>query len=94
MEKEKLYTSGTLIIRSKTNNGEYGKQYFCIAGHNKEDSALIIKKFVLSNDEVLYRNCNFKPVKKFKDKTLYFIGFSIKIDTLSEALKWMYEILN
>ena len=79
-------------IRSKTNVGEFAKQYFRILSIEKMDTALVIVKLILTEDadEMYYKN-RYELLKEFKGKKLYRQVFSIKAGTLIEALSFFNE---
>lgn len=78
------------IIKSKTNNNDLAKQYFIIYGTNEDDICLIVYKYVLSSDFDLYKD--HKLVKTFKDKGLYFIHYSIRLETLMNVNDWIMSL--
>lgn len=79
-------------IRSKTNIGDFAKQYFKIIAREKMDTALVISKLILTEDtdEMYFRN-RYELLKEFKGKKLYRQVFSIKVGTLIEALSFFNE---
>ena len=72
------------FIRSKTNAGEFTKQSFLAITSDTTESALIIRKLVLTDNFELYRN--FKLIKKYKGRGLFEQRFSIKLSTLSTVI--------
>ena len=79
---------GHFIKKSKTNQGELAKQYFKVVSGIGYDTALVIKKLVLSSDYGLY--CpDFKILKTWKDKYLFEKWFSIKLSTLRDVVIWL-----
>lgn len=80
------------FIRSKTNVGEFAKQYFKILSREKMDTALVITKLILTEDidEMYYRN-RYELLKELKGKKLYRQVFSIKAETLNKALSFFNE---
>jgi len=76
-----------LIIKTKTNSKESAKQYFEAIGSCNNDAALVVKKYVLSDRHELMQRLNMQPVKQFKDKTLYFQWFSIRLETLEKVIQ-------
>ena len=82
------------FIRSRTNTGSLCKQYFhLIPIKGGEGYTLIIHKFVLVEDFNLEYYQDLMPVKKFKDRYLYFEHFGIKLDTLTMALLRINDFL-
>ncbi len=78
---------GEFHINTKTNEGDFAKQYFIIVGKKEYDTALIIRKLVLTNHRKKYEEENYKPLKTWKNQTLFEKRFSIKLTTLNEVLK-------
>jgi len=77
------------FIKSKTNDGEFAKQYFIAVDSDKAEAALIIRKLVFTDNYELYSHL--EPLKKYKNKYLLQQRFSIKLSTLSKviaALNW------
>lgn len=78
------------IKRSKTNEGELAKQYFLILASEGNDTALVIRKNVLIKERFeLYERYGFELLKEFKGYRLYKQVFSIKLETLSEVVRWI-----
>lgn len=85
MERSKLVT-----IKSKTNHNEFAKQRFCFIRKSPEDTALVIEKNILSeNDEsaTYFKKFGYTKLRTYKGKTLYRQIFSIKASTMNQALK-------
>jgi len=80
------------IRRTKTNAGEKCKQYFYILGYPGQDTSIAIRKWVLANDNELYEKFGYTFVRRWKDKCVYFQGFSIKLNTLADITKWIRNI--
>ena len=82
------------FIKSITNTGSLCKQYFhLIYIEGIEGYTLVIHKFVLVEDFNLESYQDLTPIKKFKDKYLYFEHFGIKLDTLTMALMRINDFL-
>ena len=82
------------FVRSKTNNGDLGKQYFFVAiaeGH--EEPVLSAHKLILSADHNLF--ADHTPLKAYKGKVLYEQVYGIKLSTLTQVLNVLinYKIL-
>lgn len=80
------------IKRTTTNEGEKCKQYFRILGAPMKDSALAITKLVLTERNELYEKYGYRFIREWKGKAVYMQIFSIKLETLSEVVKWISEI--
>lgn len=82
---------GKKFKRSVTNAGDLCKQYFIVIDEEGKDSALAIRKFVLtdSSNAELYDRTGSRLIKCFKGRYLWFQSFSIKINTLNDAIDWM-----
>jgi len=79
-----------LTIRSNTIGGDFAKQTMVIVVNSDgEEPVLVIKKLVLSSDIELYKD--YKLLKIYKDKHLFINWFSLKISTLSEIARWVYN---
>ena len=88
--EELLKESKPYIIRSRTVGGELAKTHLQIMGHNKEDVAVIINRYILSKDEILKKYAT--PVRKYKGYTLYKQYMGIRINTFREIHKWLCEM--
>ena len=76
-----------VTIRSKTNDGKPSKQSFCLAKEEGKDIAIIIYKLILSDiDDLHLIETGYIMVKTFKNVAIYRQSFSIKKDTLVEAM--------
>lgn len=85
------YIAPVFFIRSKTNDGEFAKQYFhTITGDNTEPS-LVIDKLVLSDNFSLYQS--YKLLKIYKGKGLFEVAFGIKLTTLFGAVSYLSKKL-
>lgn len=80
-----------LIIKNKTNGNESCKQYFYVIGIRNNDAAIIIKKYILSNRENIV---HFTKVKKFKNTTLYYQEFSIRVNTFEQVRMYFTSNVN
>ena len=69
------------FIKSKTNDGEFAKQYFLAIKSDTTEPALIIRKLVYTDNYELY--ADFKLLKNYKGKGLFEQRYSIKISTLN-----------
>jgi len=80
-------------IKNRTKSGDLCRQNFVFCRSNIEpgEITLVIHKFVLSNDNDLY--WDYVKVRSFKDKTLFFQDFSIRMSTLKKAEKLLVENL-
>ena len=85
MKKQK--TSGTLIIKDRTNGGDRCKMRIVVTGNSKKDVALIMHKLTLSSDP-FYATFSV-PLKTYKGKTLWFSITAIRLSTLYPILDWM-----
>jgi hypothetical protein len=72
------------FIKSKTNDGEFAKQYFLAIKSDTTEPALIIRKLVYTDAYELY--ADYKLLKNFKGKGLFEQRFSIKISTLNMVI--------
>lgn len=70
------------VIRSKTNDGEFAKQTFYILRKEGTDSALIVRKLVLTDNPQMYYNDGCKFLRHYKGKVLVLKTFGIKLKTL------------
>jgi len=88
--KQVIQVTDEFFIKSKTNSGEYAKQYFKEAQFDDDTSsrALIIRKYVLSDKLDGYPN--YDLIKTYKGFGLFLQKFSIKTETLNMAI----DILN
>jgi len=78
------------IKRSKTNDNEFCKQYFILAGKEGMETALIIRKNVLTKQNFdMYEKYGYELLKQYKEYRLYKQVFSIKLSTLSEVVRWV-----
>lgn len=71
----------SFFIKSKTNDGEFAKQYFLAIKSDTTEPALIIKKLVYTDNYELYTD--YKLLKNYKGKGLFEQRFGIKISTLN-----------
>jgi len=78
-------------IKSDTNAEDKCKQYFklLISEDKPEEVALMIKKYVLTDNKELY--LDFEPLRTFRGKTLHMQIFSIRIGTLEKAWNLLLE---
>lgn len=83
--------SKTLIIRNKTNSGDLAKTICYVAGHDNNDASLIIRRFILSSDQLLAKMA--MPVKVYRAKTLWYQMIAIRLDTLSGINHWLSKIM-
>ena len=93
MKNKNLFKSKNplrFFIKSKTNNGEFSKQYFTILTGENAKPALDIRKLVLTDDFYLYRN--YRILKEYKDKRLYEDDFVIKLKTLNIVIDTLNKI--
>lgn len=88
--EELLKVSKPYIIRNKTGCGELAKTHLQIMGHNNQDVAVIISRYILSKDDVLKKYAT--PVREFKGYTLYQQYMGIRINTFREIHKWLCEM--
>ena len=88
--EELLKVSKPYIIRSRTGENKLVKTHLRIVGHNKEDVAIIINRYILSKDDILNKFAT--PVKTFKGYTLYKQYMGIRINTFREIHKWLCEM--
>lgn len=72
------------FIKSKTNDGEFAKQYFLAVDSDTTEAALIIRKLVFTDNYALYSD--FELLKQYKGKYLLQQRFSIKLSTLSKVI--------
>jgi len=78
------------VIKSKTNDGEFAKQYNTVLAKSGYSPALIIRKLVYTKNFDSYVRSGFKLLKKFNSSGLVEQYFSIKLSTLKiviDALK-------
>ena len=88
--EELLKVSKPYIIRSRTGENELVKTHLRIVGHNKEDVAVIINRYILSKGETFKKYAT--PVKTFKGYTLYKQYMGIRINTFREIYMWLCEM--
>ena len=80
----------TVKIKNKTNGGDPCKQIFIVVDYG-QGPALIIRKWVLSSNESLYYD--YRLLKRFKGKSLFYQVFSIRIKTLGMVGKFIEDRL-
>lgn len=78
------------IKKTKTNNGELAKQYFKVVSGTGYETALVIKKLVLSSDTNIYAG-EYRILRTWKNKYLFEKWFSIKLSTLVDVFKWIND---
>jgi len=88
-----IKTSETFTLKTKTNDGEFCKQRFVIAGAKTMDTALLIGKWVLTSNVKLYRKYGYKNMKNYKGKSLMYLSYGIKLSSLNEVLSWANTII-
>jgi hypothetical protein len=86
-----IHVISRCTIRNKTKNGDLCKQIFMlyVSDTEPEELTLSIRKFVLSDDKELY--FDYLKLKTFKDKTLFFQDFGIRVSTFEKAQKLLVE---
>jgi len=72
------------FIKSKTNDGEFAKQYFLAVDSDTTEPALIVRKLVFTDNYELYSD--FELLKRYKGKYLFQQRFSIKLSTLNTVI--------
>lgn len=77
------------FIKSKTNDGEFAKQYFLAVSSDTTEPALIIRKLVFTDNLPLYSD--FELLKQYKGKYLLQQRFGIKLSTLSKVIAVLNE---
>lgn len=82
------------VIKSKTNDNEFAKQYLYLLSDIEKDTTLIVHKFVLVTEHRLkvYNQFGFETLKQYNDKYLVKQVFSIKLKTLVNVFDWLGEI--
>jgi hypothetical protein len=91
MKRKKTYRSPAFILRGPTNNGDPCKYRMIIYGHSKKDIALIIYKFVLSDNRKLYEP-DFINLRSWKDKYLFLQVFAIRLETFNKVFVWLRDL--
>lgn len=89
MTSGKIVIMQKFFIRSKTNNGEFAKQYFIVSKSDIYEPALLVRKLILSGDHALYKEVELLRI--YKGKGLYEMKFSIKISTLKMVIETLFK---
>ena len=94
MDKITIKLLDSIFVKSKTNGGDLAKQYFkyIILVKGKTQSAILIRKYILTKDLELYQG--YKIIRRFKDKYLLFTSFSLKPSTMKTVLDWINLVEN
>lgn len=78
-----------LVYKSLTNDGDLAKQYFSLIVGGEYEDTIIIKKLILSKDEI----DGLKKVKTYKDWYLYEQNFGIKFNTIAFVITEFIQTL-
>ena len=84
-----IITEKSFFMRSKTNDGEFAKQYFSVCYSDKYEKTLVINKLVLTSD--LNEFYGYIILKEYKGKYLIFKSFGIKLSTLKTVNEKIWE---
>lgn len=78
-----------IFCKTLTNDGDKAKQYFSLVVGGKYEDTILIKKLILSKDEIDW----LKLVKTYKDYYLYEQSFGIKFNTIAFVLNEFIQTL-
>jgi hypothetical protein len=84
-----MVTSPT-IIKSKTNDNQKCKQYFVVAGTNRDNVSLTTVKYILSRNPNISNY--FEMVKVYKHWFLHKQQSEIKLKTLQTIIGWINSL--
>jgi hypothetical protein len=87
MKREKYLV---LLQKGKTNSGAPCKQRIYLAGTTDENMALVIEKYVLTDDPEIIGD-GFTPLRSGKFGTLHLQRISIRMSTYVNILNWLIE---
>lgn len=88
---EEIKVSKLFFIKTKSNMGDFSKQYIFTAYPETMEGSLIIRKLLLVDSNKGFPD-NFKIIKTFKDRLLIETSFSIKMSSLNAMIQTLNSL--